>query len=135
MLINENVKFLLLKKQTDRVSCIVYFKVRRILRYVYANNTCIIIKSYVFQGKNVAEELLKIGFATVDSIDFALENDKLYLKYYKSLLKLENKAEKGRLGVWSNTTQTFMDRAMGKVGEALLNFFYKFRRWSMLPLL
>lgn len=58
--------------------------------------------SIFLQRINIAEELLKLGFATVDVMEFDLEKDKLYAKYYKRLLSLEEKAEKKNVGIWAN---------------------------------
>ncbi len=74
--------------------------------------------------------MLKIGFATVDVIDFDLEKDKRYRKYYKTLLQLENKAERKRLGIWSNTEYTILEKAKDKILNVLVDIFYKFRRKS-----
>lgn len=76
------------------------------------------------QGKkNVAEELLKLGFATVDVIDFDLQNDKLYSKYYKSLLHLENKAEKNKVGIWSDVEPKFLEKFKIRLMAALYKIF------------
>lgn len=70
---------------------------------------------YFLQKKNVAEELLKLGFASVQPIDFDLEKEKVYLKYYKSLLQLENKAEKQRLGMWASREYTLLEKVTDKI--------------------
>lgn len=76
------------------------------------------------QGKkNIAEELLKLGFATVDVIDFDLQNDKLYSKYYKSLLHLETKAEKNKVGIWSDVEPKFLEKLKIKLIAALYKIF------------
>ncbi|XKL65011.1 hypothetical protein PGB90_005097 [Kerria lacca] len=81
---------------------------------------------YTLQGqtrKNVAHELVSLGLATVDKINFALENDKFYLKYYQSLLKLEEKAEKKHIGVWSSTEYS----TIVKIKNILRYIFYKLK--------
>jgi endonuclease YncB( thermonuclease family) len=85
----------------------------------------------MLQGDNIAEEILKLGFATVDSMDFSLENDKLYSKYYKKLLKLEDKAEKQRVGIWSSGAAK---HSFGKTKEKIINisrsFLYKVKNFK-----
>lgn len=79
------------------------------------------------QKKNVAEELLKLGFASVQPFDFELEKEKMYLKYYQSLLKLENKAEKQRLGMWANTEYTLLEKVTNKVLALISGIRWKIR--------
>lgn len=43
-----------------------------------------------------------MGFATVQPYDCDLQTDSLYKKYYGKLLKLENKAEKDKVGIWDD---------------------------------
>lgn len=74
----EKIKFQPLIAQDDALSCIV-------LR----------------QQKNVGVQLVSLGFASVQPIHNSLQDSKLYLKYYKELLKAEDQAEKKKLGVWS----------------------------------
>ncbi|XP_065220340.1 protein C3orf33 homolog [Planococcus citri] len=98
------IHFTLLKKQDNRVSCIV--DLNRI---------------------NIAEELLKIGFATVDVMDFDLEKDKLYAKYYRRLIALEEKAERKSVGIWDDSSR---DKERSSFSSSpkrhkLLKFLYK----------
>lgn len=50
-------------------------------------------------------DLVSLGFASVSSLDFQLEEDPLYMKYYKQLLKAENRAEKRGLGMWAESNR------------------------------
>lgn len=51
---------------------------------------------------NVGVDLVSLGFASVSALDFQLEKDPEYMKYYKRLLAAENQAEKGGLGMWAD---------------------------------
>lgn len=44
--------------------------------------------------------LVSLGFASVSVLDTTLEKDKIYMNYYKTLLKAEDKAEKQGVGAW-----------------------------------
>lgn len=59
--------------------------------------SCIVLR----EKKNVGIQLVSLGFATVKPIQVS-QNSKLYLSYYKELLDAEDKAEKKKLGVWSD---------------------------------
>ncbi|XP_067014747.1 protein C3orf33 homolog [Anabrus simplex] len=80
VVVGSDVKFTVLKLHPDFVSCIV----RK-------------------EKKNLGLELVSLGFATVSPLDFALEKDPVYIKYYQKLLDAENKAEKKGSGMWATT--------------------------------
>ncbi|XP_021936330.1 uncharacterized protein LOC110837942 isoform X2 [Zootermopsis nevadensis] len=81
VVVGTNIRFTLLKVNPESVSCI-----------VGANTKC----------GNVGVDLVSLGFASVSALDFQLEKDPEYMKYYKRLLAAENQAEKGGLGMWAD---------------------------------
>ena len=62
---------------------------------------------YILQKKNVGVQLVSLGFASVLPIHSSLQDDKVYLKYYKELLAAEDKAEAKKLGIWAAKTKTW----------------------------
>lgn len=75
--VGKNVDFTLLKRQPDNISCIVSY-----------------------QKDDLGIRLVSLGFASVSGLDTTLEKDKVYINYYKKLLKAEDKAEKQGVGAW-----------------------------------
>jgi hypothetical protein len=55
-------------------------------------------------------DLVSLGFASVSSLDFQLEKDPVYMKYYKQLLAAENCAEKRGLGMWADSNSGWVAR-------------------------
>lgn len=79
---------------------------------------------------NIAEELLNLGFATVDVIDFDLEQNKLYVKYYQRLLLLEERAEKKKVGVWADpdSCANFGNKVKDKMMNLFYEWYYKLKK-------
>lgn len=75
--VGKNVDFTLLKRNPDNISCIVSHK-----------------------KDDLGMRLVSLGFASVSGLDTTLEKDKIYMNYYKKLLKAEDKAEKQGVGAW-----------------------------------
>ncbi|KAK7871728.1 hypothetical protein R5R35_014010 [Gryllus longicercus] len=73
--------------------------------------SCIVTK----QKKNVGLDLVSLGFASVSPLDFHLEKDSLYLKYYQQLLHAENRAEKKGNGIWAKENVGSIPRLLQKV--------------------
>lgn len=75
--------------------------------------TCIISK----ENKDVGLDLVSLGFASVSPLDFNLEKDSLYLKYYKKLLSAENLAEKRGYGIWASekNSTSYVFNKLGKI--------------------
>lgn len=73
----------------------------------------------IFQKQNVGQQLVKIGFATVTPIDTTLENDQVYLKYYKKLLSSEKNAEIMKAGIWAGNEVPFFKFWMYKFKNSL----------------
>jgi hypothetical protein len=89
LIVGQEVNFTLLQPQHNYVDCIVEFK-----------------------NKNIANTLVSLGFASVDTFNNHLENDVLYKKYYQSLLKEENRAERKGAGMWWDRQQTLSSRLL-----------------------
>ena len=77
VVVGTKIDFILLYKQSQYVSCMVYQNKR-----------------------NIGTHLVSLGFASVEPYNFSLESYKDYRKYYKSLLQEEDKAEKQGAGMW-----------------------------------
>lgn len=78
IVVGSKVKFTVLKTNPHSASCIV-----------------------IQEKDNVGLELISLGFASVSELDFTLEKDPLYVKYYQQLLSAENRAEKKGSGMWA----------------------------------
>ena len=89
VVVGQNVDFTLLEVQPGCVACIVEHK-----------------------KKNIANTLVALGFASVDTFNTPLENDILYKKYYQSLLKDENRAERNGNGMWWDRQQTMSSKLL-----------------------
>jgi hypothetical protein len=59
---------------------------------------------------NVGVDLVSLGFASVSSLDFELEAHPVYMKYYKTLLSTESRAEKRGLGMWADNDSGWVAR-------------------------
>lgn len=92
------VRFTLLKLNPESVSCIVTAKTK-----------C----------GNVGVDLVSLGFASVSSLDFELEKDPVYMKYYKKLLAAENRAEKKGLGMWAGNDVSWLTRQWRRLWDHL----------------
>ncbi|PSN37124.1 hypothetical protein C0J52_12594 [Blattella germanica] len=93
-----NVKFTVLKTNPQFASCI-----------VTASST----------RRNVGVDLVSLGFASVSALDFDLEKDPRYIKYYKQLLSAENRAEKRGLGMWAPEDVSWLARQRRRLWEQL----------------
>lgn len=91
-----HIKFKVLKVDPKHVSCIVTSNVTR---------------------RNVGVDLVSLGFASVSTIDFDLEKDPLYMKYYKQLLAAESHAEKKGVGMWAPDEISWFARQWRRLWE------------------
>ena len=64
-------------------------------------------------------DLVSLGFASVSSIDFDLEKDPLYMKYYKQLLAAENRAEKKGIGMWAPNEVSWFAKQWRRLWERI----------------
>lgn len=79
---NTNVEFVLIKPSEKSARCIVFH-----------------------DKTNVANRLVSLGFARVSTYDLSLDDDQIYSKYYKDLLKEERKADRRNEGIWSGSAK------------------------------
>lgn len=78
------------------------------------------VTSIVEYGKkDVANQLVTLGFASVATFNQNLDSDKLYSKYYKSLLKQESKAESKRIGMWNDVPFSILKFILSKLSSSL----------------
>ncbi|KAJ9578856.1 hypothetical protein L9F63_004915 [Diploptera punctata] len=93
-----HIKFTLLKVDPHCVSCIVSSAVTR---------------------RDVGVDLVSLGFASVSTIDFDMEKDPMYMKYYKQLLAAENRAEKKGVGMWAPNEVSWFARQWRRLWEKI----------------
>jgi hypothetical protein len=67
----------------------------------------------------VGVDLVSLGFASVSSLDFHLEKDPVYMKYYKKLLAAENHAEKRGIGMWADNNSGWMAHQWRRLWDRL----------------
>ncbi|KAG8238723.1 hypothetical protein J437_LFUL015282 [Ladona fulva] len=77
LLVDKDITFTLMKVNSEAVHCLV---TRR--------------------GIDIGLNLVSLGFASVSPYDLQMDNNEIYKKYYKELLKTENRAEKIGRGMW-----------------------------------
>lgn len=92
--VGENVDFIVTERNPEFLSCIIFDKKR-----------------------NIGSYLVSIGFASVAPFKNSLERNEVYTKYYKSLLKNEDFAERKGHGMWWDQPQRFslLDFIVSKV--------------------
>ena len=61
-------------------------------------------------------------------MDFDLEKDKVYMKYYKRLLSLEAKAEKRNVGVWANSSKNLRPSLRNKLVNIFLELYHRIKK-------
>jgi hypothetical protein len=64
-------------------------------------------------------DLVSLGFASVSSLDFNLENSPVYMTYYKRLLAAENRAEKSGHGMWADSNRGLAAHYWRRLGDRL----------------
>lgn len=107
MLVGDDIKFIPLRTDADRVYSIIYKK-----------------------KQNVGQHLISIGFGSVSGLDFKLEKDEYYMNYYKSLLSEEQRAERKGAGIWADTKKPASRLVYEKIKNLISFLLVRNFRWQ-----
>ena len=72
---------------------------------------------------------MSIGFGSVSGLDFKLEKDEFYLKYYKSLLAEEQRAERKGAGIWADTKQPITRQLYNRIKNLVSLLLVRNLKW------